>query len=200
MIFRKHFTEHRTRKGRFLSTDRELLRAVVDRDRTAFYGVLETVRELEEFSCGVMPTFVSRTPNQLAMAVPKESPYYGFFKFQLTRMKEVSTVDLRKRRWQSAPRCGNEKILEDVGLGMEKLISIFAALIAIYSVAVVLLRIEKCHRPRKKAAFPNEDSPEQRMKAILSEHGLSDEQSGEEVASKVLLALKWRLYQKVTRE
>ena len=73
----------RTDKVMFRSKKRALNDLLGNERPTAFYHILEAVFSMKEFECKVITPWRNRHPDQVAMALPKDSPYKKFFNYQV---------------------------------------------------------------------------------------------------------------------
>ena len=90
--------------------------------------------------------YVSNFPMQMAMVLPRNSPFHKFVNFHTVKHIEMGTLDFLKKRWQPPRKhCrhkGRKSEQFDLTLGLEKLIGLFTLLGVGFSSAVFLFGFE----------------------------------------------------------
>ena len=112
---------------------------VITEPRKAFYYTRESVENFQSAQCKIIMAWKAPTRLQLAQAFPKNSRYRNFFKYAIFRLKETGSYSFLDKRWRlQRPDCRDDDRASTIGLGWEKVVSLFAVLAFGFSLACLI--------------------------------------------------------------
>ncbi len=107
---------------------------------TAFVTIKEDMLSHPQYKCLVIKAYETQYPNHLSFAFPKESPYTGFFNFQVLRILETGVLNIVNQRHSDGDQECDDK--REAALSFVKVISLFAILAIGCTCSIILLSAE----------------------------------------------------------